>query len=134
VRRLALVVATIALVLALYEGLLRALWTNPFAHESPDLVLILRAQHANSDRELDRSGLHLEPPKVRFRTDARGYIEPTRQVADPEFTLAFQGGSTTECLVVQEDLRWPNQVAVQLEPLGFRVDALNAGRAGTTRS
>jgi lysophospholipase L1-like esterase len=132
VRRLALVLAAIALVLAVYEGLLRALWTNPFARESPDLVLILRAQHANSDRELDRSGLHLEPPEVRFRTDARGYIEPTQQVADPEFTLAFQGGSTTECLVVQEDLRWPNQVAAQLEPLGFRVNALNAGRAGNT--
>ncbi len=131
-RKLAFVLAAIALTLALYEGLLRAVWTNPFARESPDLVLILRTQHAGADRELDRSALHLDPPKVRFRTDSRGYIEPTKRFADPEFTLAFQGGSTTECLVVQEDLRWPNQVAVQLEPLGFRVNALNAGRAGNT--
>ncbi len=131
-RKLALVLLAIAVTLALYEAGLRLAWTNPFAHESPDLVLILRTQHAGVEREVDRSALHLDPPKVRFRTDARGYIEPTQRIADPEFTLAFQGGSTTECLVVQEDLRWPNQVAVQLELLGFRVNALNAGRAGNT--
>lgn len=131
-RRLALVLAATALTLAVTELLLLAFWTNPFLHESADLVLLLRMQHAGADRMLDRSALQLEPPKVRFRTDARGYIEPTQRIADPEFTLAFQGGSTTECLVVQEELRWPNQVAVQLEPLGFRVNALNAGRAGNS--
>jgi lysophospholipase L1-like esterase len=132
VRKLALVVAAIALTLALNELALRALWTNPFAHESPDLVLLLRTQPAHADREIDRSLLHLDPPKVRFRTDARGYIEPSARFADPELTLAFQGGSTTECLVVQEELRWPNQVSVQLETLGFRANSLNAGHAGNT--
>jgi lysophospholipase L1-like esterase len=132
VRKLALVLLAVAVTLALYELVLRAAWTNPYARESADLVLILRTQHPDSNRELDRSALHLEPTKVRFRTDVRGYIEPTQRIADPEFTLAFQGGSTTECLVVQEDLRWPNQVAVLLEPLGFRVNSLNAGHAGNT--
>jgi len=132
VRKLALVLLAIALPLGLYEGVLRAFWINPFAHESPDLVLVLRTQPARADRTLDRGALHLDPPQVRFRTDARGYIEPAQRIPDPEFTLAFQGGSTTECLVVQEELRWPNQVAVQLESLGFRANALNAGRAGNT--
>jgi len=132
VRKLALVLSAVALALVLNELVLRAFWRNPFARERPDLVLTLRTQHAGSDREFDRSALHLDPPMVRFRTDARGYIEPARRIADPEFTLAFQGGSTTECLVVQEELRWPNQVAVQLEPLGFRVNSLNAGMSGNT--
>jgi lysophospholipase L1-like esterase len=132
VRRLALVLSAVALMLGLNELLLRAFWNNPFARETPDLVLTLRTQHAGTDREFDRSALHLEPSKIRFRTDARGYIEPSRRIPDPEFTLAFQGGSTTECLVVEEDLRWPNQVALQLEPLGFRVNSLNAGLRGNT--
>jgi lysophospholipase L1-like esterase len=132
VRKLLLVGLALALAFGLNELLLRLFWSNPFAREAPELVLSLRTQHGGSDREFDRSALHLEPTRVRFRTDARGYIEPTRRIADPEFTLAFQGGSTTECLVVQEDLRWPNQVAVQLEPLGFRTNALNAGLSGNT--
>ena len=69
---------------------------------------------------------------MRFRIDAEGYIEPSRQFDAPEFTLAFQGGSTTECMVVQEDLRWPNRVSAELAGLGFRVNARNAGKAGNT--
>jgi lysophospholipase L1-like esterase len=132
VRRLAFVLAAIAVTLGLNELLLRAAWTNPFAGARPERVRILRMHVANQDRWLDRRALRLEPGSVRFRTDSRGYIEPVRRIADPELTLAFQGGSTTECLVVQEDLRWPNQVAVQLESLGWRVNTLNAGRAGNT--
>jgi len=135
VRKLALpllAVFTVVLTLGLGELLLRALWRNPFRRESPELVLTLRAQHANSDREFDRSALHLDPPRIRFRTDAHGFIEPVERIPDPELRLAVQGGSTTECLVVQEELRWPNQVAVQLEPLGFRVNVWNAGLSGNT--
>jgi lysophospholipase L1-like esterase len=132
VRKLALLVTAVALTLGLGEAVLRAFWHNPFATESPDLLLTLRWQHANTDRLMDRSVLHLDPPKVRFRTDSRGFIEPVTRVQSPEFTLVFQGGSTTECVAVQEELRWPNLVPVQLEPLGFRVNALNAGKSANT--
>ncbi len=131
-RRLALVVLALAFAFGLNELLLRAVWTNPFARARPDEVLILRWQNAGLDQELDRSALHLEPSRVRFRIDAEGYIEPSRQFDAPEFTLAFQGGSTTECMVVQEDLRWPNRVSAELAGLGFRVNARNAGKAGNT--
>ena len=131
-RKLALVLVAVALMLGVNELLVRAFWRNPFAREAPDLVLTLRTQHANADREFDRSALHLDPPKIQFRTDGGGFIEPTKRLPDPEFVLVFQGGSTTECLVVQEHLRWPNQVSVQLEPLGFRANALNAGMSGNT--
>jgi len=132
VRRLALLLVATALTLGTLELVLRAAWVNPFAGSSPERVLLLRTQSADVDREIDRRALGLDPPTVRFRTDSRGYVEPTRTRPDPEFTLAFQGGSTTECLVVQEELRWPNRVAVELESLGFRVNALNAARAGNT--
>jgi lysophospholipase L1-like esterase len=132
VRKLALVLAAMALPLVVAEVVLHLVWRNPFAHESADLVLPLRWQHAYVDRLVDRRVLHLDPPKVRFRTNSAGFIEPVEQVSNPEFTVVFQGGSTTECLVVQEELRWPNQVPIQLEPLGFRVRALNAGKSGNT--
>ena len=131
-RRLALVLVALAFAFGLNELALRAVWTNPFARAQPDLVLILRWQPAGLDQELDRSALHLEPSRVRFRIDASGYIEPSRQFDAPEFTLVFQGGSTTECMVVQEDLRWPNRVSAELSGLGFRVNARNAGKAGNT--
>lgn len=132
VSRLSVVLAALVVALGVNESLLRAFWRNPFAHEVPDRVLTLRAQHARADHVLDRGALGLAPATVRFRTDDRGYIEPTRRFEEPEFTIAFQGGSTTECMVVQEELRWPNRVAVELEPKGFRVNALNSGRSGAT--
>ena len=120
----------VALALGINELVLRAFWSNPFESEVPERVLSLHAQHLRTDHLLDRSSLKLEPPTVRFRTDDRGYIEPVHRFADPEFTIVFQGGSTTESMVVTEDLRWPNQVSVQLETFGFRVNSLNSGRSG----
>jgi lysophospholipase L1-like esterase len=130
--RWTLVAAALVVALGLNELALRAFWRNPFAHEVPERVVTLRAQHARTDHELDRRALGMQPESVRFRTDERGYIEPTRRVADPEFTVVFQGGSTTECMVVDEELRWPHRVSVELEQRGFRVNALNAGRSGAT--
>jgi len=132
VRRLALVLLALGLALGVNELLLRVFWTNPFKHEQTDEVLMLRWHHAGFDQMLDRRALHLEPAMVRFRSDARGYIEPSQQFPDPEFTLVFQGGSTTESLVVQEDLRWPNRVSAELADLGFRANARNAGKSGNT--
>ena len=131
-RRLALVLFALAIAFGLNELLLRAFWTNPFKREQADQVLILRWHHAGFDQELDRRALHLEPNLVRFRIDPHGYIEPSQQFAKPEFTLVFQGGSTTECLVVQEDLRWPNRVSAELAELGFETNARNAGKSGNT--
>ncbi len=116
--------------LGLNELVLRAFWANPFRHEVPERVLTLHTQHLRTDHWLDRGMLKLEPARVRFRTDDRGYIEPVRRFTDPEFTIVFQGGSTTESMAVAEELRWPNQVSVQLEARGFRVNSLNNGRSG----
>src|SRR5437867_8610086 len=45
-------------------------------------------------------------------------------------TVAFLGGSTTECVAVQEDLRFPALVSVLLAQQGLKVNTLNAGRSG----
>ena len=131
-RKLGLVLVALAVALGLNELLLRAFWTNPFVREQPDEVLLLRWHHAGFDQEIDRRALKLEPPIVRLRVGPQGYIEPSQQFPDPEFTLVFQGGSTTECAVVQEDLRWPVRVSAELAEHGFRTNARNAGKSGNT--
>ena len=131
-RKLGLVLFALAVALGLNEAVLRAFWTNPYQREQADSVLILRWHHPGLDQELDRRALKLDPPRVRFRIDPHGYIEPSQQFPDPEFTLAFQGGSTTESLVVQEAERWPVRVSAELAGMGFRANVRNAGKSGNT--
>lgn len=131
-RKLFLVLVALAVAFGVNELLLRAFWTNPYQHEQTDQLLVLRWHHPGFDQELDRRALKLDPPRVRFRIDPHGYIVPSSQFSDPEFTLVFQGGSTTECLVVQEDLRWPVLVSSELAQRGFQTNARNAGKSGNT--
>jgi len=68
-----------------------------------------------------------------FRIDANGFIMPSKIHDDPQLTLAFVGGSTTECAYVGEENRFPYLVGRLLEKkTGLRTDAYNAGKAGNT--
>ena len=69
---------------------------------------------------------------MRLRTDARSYILPSFQYKDPNATIAFLGGSTTECSAVQEELRFPALVSGLLAQQGLKVNTLNAARSGST--
>ena len=63
--------------------------------------------------------------------DADGFIEPANIHDDPDLRIAFVGGSTTECLFVTPDLRFPYLAGRLLErELGAPVNALNAGKSG----
>lgn len=67
----------------------------------------------------------------RFRTDSRGFIMPTDRHCDPDLRIFFVGGSTTECLFVHEDHRFPIAAAQQLEErTGLKINAYNAGVGG----
>lgn len=75
--------------------------------------------------------------KISFRTDKDGFILPNlmeNSSANSEhFTIAFLGGSTTECLIVKEDLRFPVLVGKSLKKrLGKDIFVINAGCAGDT--
>lgn len=131
-RRWVLLVVASGFGLLLAEGLLRLLWTNPFAAEDPERVLLLQLQHAHADQRWNRAVIAPDDPQTRFRTDARGYLLPSRRFQRPDATVAFIGGSTTECSAVREDLRFPALVSTLLEKQGLKVDTLNAGRSGNT--
>jgi hypothetical protein len=68
-----------------------------------------------------------------FRIDENGFILPSKIHPDPQLTLAFLGGSTTECAYVDEENRFPYRVGRLLEQkTGLRTDSYNAGKAGNT--
>lgn len=68
-----------------------------------------------------------------FRIDENGFIMPSKIHPDPQLTLAFLGGSTTECAYVDEENRFPYLVGRLLEKkTGLRTDSYNAGKAGNT--
>ena len=118
--------------LVLCELGLNLVWHNPYHQEAPDRMLKLRLQHATTDNVINRSQLDPKRPKVRLRTDARSYILPSFQYRSPRATVAFLGGSTTECLAVQEELRFPALVSQILAKEGLKVNTLNAARSGNT--
>ena len=111
-----LVLVTVAFVLAwlFCEFTLRMIWHNPYRDELPDHILKIRMHHPNTDYIFDRSMIDTEVPTVRLRTDNRSYIIPSFQYQHPDATVAFFGGSTTECAAVQEHLRFPAMVSEHL--------------------
>lgn len=73
----------------------------------------------------------LEVTKYRLRIDANGFIMPSGQYSDPDLSVIFLGGSTTECMYMDEDVRFPCQAGRLMEQhYGLRVNAANAGKAG----
>jgi lysophospholipase L1-like esterase len=131
-RRLWLIVLASVVSFTLCEVGLRLFWHNPYHDDLPEHILRSRVNHARTDRFVDRSAIDPERPTVRFRTDERSYILPSRRFERPDLTVAFLGGSMTECMVVQEELRFPARVSYLLEGRGLRVNTLNAGTSGNT--
>lgn len=131
-RRWALALASFAFAAGLGECALRLARPNPYRDERPDWVLPPAVHHAGKDLPVDRSALDPESPVVRLRTDARGYLLPARRFERPDATIAFLGGSSTECAALDEEERWPALVGRILETRGIRAETLNAGKSGNT--
>src|SRR5215471_6621118 len=130
IKKAAAVLCASLMTLGVAELGVRLLWHNPFRYESPDHLLKLQLDHPNTDHIFSRALLDPQNPQVRLRTDARSYIRPSFQYNDPDATVAFLGGSTTECAAVQENIRFPALVSVLLAQQGLKVNTLNAGRGG----
>ena len=73
----------------------------------------------------------LEAKKFVLRVDRQGFIMPSKIHDHPDLTIAFLGGSTTECTYVDEDNRFPYLVGRLLErETHLKVNSYNAGRSG----
>jgi len=73
----------------------------------------------------------LEQKKFGLRVDRQGFIMPSRIHAHPDLVLVFLGGSTTECVYVEEQNRFPYLAGRLIEQqTGRKVNSYNAGRSG----
>jgi lysophospholipase L1-like esterase len=75
----------------------------------------------------------LEGRPARVRTDGDGFVGPGPIHTDPDLKIVFLGGSTTECVFLDEEERWPYRVGRELEALSggsLRVNTWNGGVGG----
>jgi hypothetical protein len=69
--------------------------------------------------------------KYPLNVDSDGFIRPSRKYAQPDLSLVFLGGSTTECMFVDEENRFPFVAGVILEQeTGKKINSYNGGMSG----
>jgi lysophospholipase L1-like esterase len=83
------------------------------------------------DRQaMEMSDSLVQKPYV-LRVDRQGFIMPSKVHAHPDLTLVFLGGSTTECVYVDEQDRFPYLAGRLIEQqTGLKVNSYNSGRSG----
>jgi lysophospholipase L1-like esterase len=85
---------------------------------------------APSQEVMQKSDGLVQKPYI-LRVDRQGFIMPAKIHDHPDLTIAFLGGSTTECVYVDEDNRFPYLTGRLLErQTGLKVNSYNAGRSG----
>ncbi len=131
-RKLAMVGLALFCALVFAELGLRIVWHNPYRGETAEHVIALPIQHPGRHFIFSRPLISKESALVHFRVDDRGYIRPSHQFDNPDMTIAFLGGSTTECMAVAEPLRFPALVSTLLAKRGLKVNTLNAALATNT--
>lgn len=72
----------------------------------------------------------LEKKAFRIETDEDGYITPSKIHEQPDITILFLGGSTTECYYVDEEARFPYLAGRLLEESGKKINSINSGKSG----
>ncbi len=83
------------------------------------------------DPDYLRKSDSLEAKKFVLRVDRQGFIMPSKIHDRPDLTIAFLGGSTTECTYVEEENRFPYLTGRLIEQqTGLKVNSYNAGRSG----
>lgn len=127
---IAVVCGEIGLRFALRQGLVATI-------QPTNRYIFLREYRPNQVLEVQPSYRYvaesdgLTVQKVRLIVDGDGFIGSAKRYDKPDVTIAFLGGSTTECLYLDEDKRFPSMVASLLgERRGWRVHAINAGTSG----
>jgi hypothetical protein len=83
-----------------------------------------------TDEDL-RNAEFLERKQYLLRVDNNGYIMPSQIHSKADLSIVFLGGSTTECLYMGEEERFPYLVGRLIEnDLKLKVNSYNSGKAG----
>jgi hypothetical protein len=74
---------------------------------------------------------HRFQEKYLIRIDENGFIIPSGKHEHPDVSIVFLGASTTECLFVTENVRFPYLSGVLMEKqTGLKINTYNGGRGG----
>jgi lysophospholipase L1-like esterase len=69
--------------------------------------------------------------KYRLNIDKNGFIEPSQKYDHPDKVIVFLGGSTTECMYMDAEHRFPYLVGKILEDeTGQKINSYNGGMSG----
>lgn len=73
----------------------------------------------------------LAKEKFVFEMDENGFIKPSKIHNDPDYQLVFLGGSTTECMYVNDKKRFPYLAGRLVEERsGKKINSFNGGVSG----
>jgi lysophospholipase L1-like esterase len=71
------------------------------------------------------------PKKYRLDIDKNGFIAPSQVYDHPDKVIVFLGGSTTECMYMDADQRFPYLVGrILTEETGQKINSYNGGMSG----
>jgi lysophospholipase L1-like esterase len=105
--------------------------------EIPSRYIRLKEHAANQNRSVKpwpeylKNTDNLEVVSYQFRTDENGFILPANNHQNPDLKIVFLGGSTTECSFVNESLRFPYLVGLQLQKsTNLKINTYNSGVSG----
>ncbi len=124
-------IVTFVLAIAAVEFAFRLFSPNFYVNER-SFIESIRIREPFMDYVINRRFIAPDDPEVRLRTDARSYYLPSVRFEKPDVTIAFFGGSTTECGAVKEELRFPALVSRRAEKQGIDVNVLNVAHSGNT--
>ncbi len=99
-----------------------------FRENHPDVNRVIRPEDPillNSDNLIDQD--------YPFKTDNNGFLLPNNNHSDPDHKIVFIGGSTTECIYVNENNRFPYLVGQLIEEKTNKlINSYNSGKSGNS--
>lgn len=94
-------------------------------HKPESSTIVIPDKHYLKDTD------SLEVKEYLLRVDKNGFIEPNNKDDNITKSIYFLGGSTTECLYVDEDKRFPILVEKNIEnKLSMKLNTYNSGVSG----
>jgi lysophospholipase L1-like esterase len=107
-----------------------------FNYNLPNRAIALREYRPNMKESLHAGNkeVHYDTLVLKdylLRIDNDGFIIPSKEYSNPDISMVFLGGSTTECRFVEEENRFPYLTGLLIErKLGIKINSYNAGRSG----
>lgn len=103
---------------------------NPYIRR----YITLREHYPLTDLYIEPNDFYIDSlikKKYRIRIDANGFIIPSVKYENPDINIVFLGGSSTECLYVDERKRFPYLFGCLVEErTNLKVNSYNAAKSG----